>query len=52
MLAANGVAEMVRDGKSFEATELPRLFKPTMARLLSEKNEILDGLAPEPRAKL
>lgn len=41
LLSAKGIAEMIRGEKSFEQTDLPRLFKPSKERLESEKNEIL-----------
>ncbi|KUJ16406.1 FAD dependent oxidoreductase superfamily [Mollisia scopiformis] len=51
-LASKGVAEMLK-GEKFEDTGIPKLFKPSMERLTSEKNEILDSLAkPAPPSKL
>lgn len=45
LLSAKGLSEMIKGEKEFEVTGIPRLFKPTRERLVSEKNEILDGLA-------
>lgn len=39
-LTAKGIAEMIRDGKSFEETGLPRVYKTTEARLHSDENLI------------
>jgi hypothetical protein len=41
LLSAKGVAQMLRDGKSFEETNIPSLFKVTKDRLTSTRNEIL-----------
>lgn len=45
LLAAKGIAKMLREESAFEETGIPRIFKPTMERLLTKKNDILDGLA-------
>jgi glycine/D-amino acid oxidase-like deaminating enzyme len=37
-LAAKGLAEMIRTGKSFEAVNLPRLYKSTQERLAAAQN--------------
>lgn len=50
-LAAKGLVQMLREGKSFEETGLPPMFKVTKERMESEKNEILDDL-PAPLASL
>jgi len=42
-LASKGIAAMIK-GEKFENAGIPNLFKPTMNRLISDKNEILDGL--------
>lgn len=34
---------MLKDGKSFEETALPRMFKTTKERLLSTNNSLLNG---------
>lgn len=47
-LAAKGISEMLRDGKTFEQTGLPKVLKPTTGRLLNKKNDILDTLASTP----
>jgi predicted mannosyl-3-phosphoglycerate phosphatase (HAD superfamily) len=39
--SSKAIAEIVVQGKSFEDTGVPAVFKPTMARLLSQKNEII-----------
>jgi glycine/D-amino acid oxidase-like deaminating enzyme len=44
LLAAKGIAEMLGNDKTFEDTEIPKLFKPSTERLISKRNEILDGL--------
>lgn len=41
LLSAKAVAQMVRDGKSLEETNVPSIFKATKERLDSTKNEIL-----------
>lgn len=40
-LAAKGIAEMIRDDKTFEQTGLPRVYKTNEERLHSDKNMIL-----------
>lgn len=40
-LAAKGVADMIRDDKTFEQTGLPRVYKTTEERLHSDTNAIL-----------
>ena len=42
LLCAKAISEMVRNGTTFEETEVPSLFKVTKERLASEKNEILE----------
>jgi glycine/D-amino acid oxidase-like deaminating enzyme len=52
LLATKGVTGMLK-GKPFEEAGLPKLFKLTVERLTSEKNDILDGHpAPMPAARL
>ena len=41
---AKGISEML-NGKTFEETEVPEIFKTTKERLLSDRNDILN-LAP------
>lgn len=41
-LAAKGVAEMIRHGKTFEQTGLPRVYRTTEERLQSDENSIFD----------
>lgn len=51
-LASNGIANILR-GKKVEDVGIPKLFKPNLERLSSQKNEILDSLArPAPSSKL
>lgn len=40
-LSSKALASMIGQGRKFEETELPSIFKPTKARLLSRKNDIL-----------
>ncbi|KAK2608033.1 hypothetical protein N8I77_006670 [Diaporthe amygdali] len=40
-VASKSLAEIIRGEKTFEETELPAVFKPTIERLQSTKNEIL-----------
>lgn len=52
LLSARGIAKMLKDDAKFEETGIPKVFKPTTERLLSQKNDILDGLtttAPAPK---
>lgn len=42
-LASTRIAEMLK-GKKFEDTGVPKLFKPSLERLTSETNEILESL--------
>lgn len=37
-LAAQGLADMVRTGKSFEEVKLPRIYKTTMERIYAAQN--------------
>ena len=46
LLSAKGVAEMVRDGNSFEQTGLPRVFKTTRERINRKDSPLEDGLRP------
>lgn len=39
-LTAKGIAEMIRDGKTFEETGLPRVYKTTEERLHCEENMV------------
>ena len=41
-LAAKGIAEMIRNDKTFEQTGLPRVYRTTEERLHSEENIILN----------
>lgn len=43
LLSAKAVVQMLREGKSFEETGVPSVFKATKERLESTKNEIIDG---------
>lgn len=45
-LAAKGVAEMIRHGKTFEQTGLPRVYRTTEERLLSPEN-LISGKAQQ-----
>lgn len=44
-LAAKGIAEMIGEGKTYEDTGMPRLFRTSKGRLESKRNDIL-SLAP------
>ncbi|KAL3418561.1 FAD dependent oxidoreductase superfamily protein [Phlyctema vagabunda] len=44
-LSAVGVAKILRKDVEFKDTGIPKLFEPTVERLSSTKNDILDGLA-------
>jgi glycine/D-amino acid oxidase-like deaminating enzyme len=48
-LASKAMADMVK-GSKFEDTKLPFIFKPTMERLLSVENDILDLKTPNRRS--
>ena len=39
LLAAEGIAQMLKGENRFEEVGLPKLFKPTVERLGSEKND-------------
>ena len=41
-LAAKGIADMIRRGKTFEQTGLPRVYRTTEERLRSETNGIVN----------
>jgi glycine/D-amino acid oxidase-like deaminating enzyme len=41
-LSAKGIAEMIRGGKSFEETGMPKLFKTSKSRLESMRNDIVN----------
>lgn len=43
LLSAKAVVQMLREGKSFEETNVPSVFKATRERLESTRNEILEG---------
>lgn len=43
LLSAKAIIQMVKEGKTFEETDAPSLFKCTKGRLESTKNEILSG---------
>ncbi|KAL2670150.1 hypothetical protein Neosp_015031 [[Neocosmospora] mangrovei] len=43
LLSAKAIVQMIRQGKSFEETNVPSLFKATKERLESTKNEIIEG---------
>ncbi|KZF25800.1 FAD dependent oxidoreductase [Xylona heveae TC161] len=43
-LTAKGIASMILDGKPFETTGIPRLFKTTPERLNSRRNKILESV--------
>ncbi|RMJ17098.1 hypothetical protein CDV36_003257 [Fusarium kuroshium] len=43
LLSAKAIVQMIREGKSFEETDVPSLFKATKERLESTKNEIIEG---------
>ncbi|KAI8721528.1 DAO domain-containing protein [Fusarium sp. LHS14.1] len=43
LLSAKAIVQMIRQGKSFEETDMPSLFKATKERLESTKNEIIEG---------
>lgn len=40
-LASKALAEIIKEEKTFEETELPTVFKPTIERLQSTKNDVL-----------
>jgi len=40
-LAAKGIAVMIGDGKTYEETGMPRLFKTSTSRLESKRNDIV-----------
>lgn len=42
LLSAKAVAQMLREGKSFEETGVPSVFKATKERLESTKNDIIE----------
>ena len=44
LLSAQAVASMVRDGKSFEQTGLPRIFKTTHKRIERKDSPLEDSL--------
>lgn len=47
LLSSKGVASMVRDNKTFEQTDLPRIFKTSKERVTAKKSlleESLQGL--------
>ncbi|CAD6576691.1 MAG: hypothetical protein ASARMPREDX12_007974 [Alectoria sarmentosa] len=48
-LAAKGVAEMIRHGKTFEQTGLPRVYRTTEERLGSDENLIFRKAQPDAR---
>lgn len=43
LLSAKGLVQMLREGKAFEDTGVPAVFKVTQERLDSTENEILEG---------
>lgn len=43
LLTAKAIVQMLRNGKTFEETGVPSVFKATKERLESTKNEILGG---------
>ncbi|KAJ6014145.1 hypothetical protein N7540_008736 [Penicillium herquei] len=51
-LVAEGIAKMIVNGDSFEATQLPRLFKTTPARLETQKSNILGNTPQAGASKL
>jgi hypothetical protein len=52
-LASKGIAATLRSEKAFGQTGVPKLFKPTVNRLESTKNDILDNLVTtSPTSKL
>lgn len=42
LLSAKAIAQMLREGKSFEETGVPSVFKATKERLESTKNDIIE----------
>lgn len=42
-LSAKGIASMIVEGKAFEETAVPRIYKTTRERLDSKRNQILEG---------
>lgn len=42
-LSAKGIASMIVEGKAFEETAVPRIYKTTQTRLNSKRNKILES---------
>jgi glycine/D-amino acid oxidase-like deaminating enzyme len=52
-LASKAIAAILKSEKTFEQTDVPKPFKPSVESLNSTKNDILDGIAtPLPTSKL
>jgi len=43
-LSTKGIAQMIRDGRTYERTGLPILYKTSKERLESERNDILTSV--------